>query len=212
MARNGVSGDVKAVFTLCVVLMVAAAVADSGALGWLVAPIVILGFSFCAARVPLRYSLYALMFAAFTLDNPIDRFAGGLYESPLYKVGAALFDHLNNLTGIKALFLSGSDIILLILAVVGFARQSSGSRVDAAERCPTPRLQVRLALIALAGAAYVFVWGMLRGGEFSWSLWQLQRVVYSNLSVDKPGQHMRQVITAGSKEFGTSSARLCLSA
>src|SRR6187399_3102636 len=159
MARSRVSGDVKAVFALCLGLMVVAAVSDSGALGWLVAPIAIVGFSFCAARTPLRYSLYALMCSAFLLDNPSDRFAGGLYVSPLYKVGAAMFDHLNNLTGIKALFFSGSDIILLILGIIGIARQSSGSRVDAADRHPTPRQQVRLAQIALVGAGYVWLWG-----------------------------------------------------
>jgi hypothetical protein len=178
MAQNGLSGDVKAVFALSVALMILAALLDSGAVGWIVAPIVLLGFTFCAVRVPLRYSLYALMVMAFTLDNPVDRFAGGLYVSPLYKVGAAMFDHLNNLTGIKALFFSGSDIILLILGIIGIARQSSGSRVDAADRHPTPRQHVRLAQIALVGAGYVWLWGMLRGGEFSWSLWQLQRVVY----------------------------------
>ena len=178
MAQSGVSGDVKAVFTLCVALMGLASVLDSGALGWLVAPVAIVGFTFCAARTPLRYSLYALMFAAFTLDTPADQFAGGLYQSPLYKVGAALFDHLNNLTGIKALFFSGADIMLGVLGIIGIMRQSSGSRVDAADRCPTPRQHVRLAQVALLGAGYVFVWGMFRGGEFNWALWQLNRVLY----------------------------------
>jgi len=178
MAQPALTGDVKAVFALSMALMALAALLDNGPLGWVIGIIVLVCLLFCIARAPLRYPLYVLMFLALTLDNPADRFAAGTYESPFYKVGAVLFDHLNNLTGIKPLFFSGSDIILVALGIVGMMRESQRSRIDSAERAATPRIQVRLAQLALAGAGYVWISGMVRGGEFSWSLWQLQRVVY----------------------------------
>lgn len=178
MAAPALGADVKAVFGLSMALMMAASVADSGALGYAVAPIVLGGIIYCAARAPLRHSLMALMFCAFLLDNPNDRFAGGDYKSPLFGMGAALFDHLNNLTGFKPLFFSGSDIVIGVLAVVGLMRESSGSRIDRQDRAATPRQLVKLARVSLLGAGYVWIAGMVRGGEFSWSLWQLQKVVY----------------------------------
>jgi hypothetical protein len=178
MAEARLGGDVKAVFAVSASLMVVAALIDSGAVAWLLAPIILAGLVFCAVRAPLRHSLMTLMFFGLTLDNPVDRFAGGLYLSPFFKIGAALFDHLNNLTGIKAMFFSGSDIILAVLGVVGIMRESSRSRIDSQDRASTPRPLVRLARLSLIGAGYVWVAGMVRGGEFSWSLWQLQRVVY----------------------------------
>ena len=173
-----VGADVKAIFWVSVTLAVTASVIDNGPLGWVLGPIALLGAMFCAARAPLRYSLMGLMFCSFMLDNPNDQLANGFYHSPLFKVGAVMMDHLTNLTGIKPLFFSGSDLIIGVMTVVGLSRAAARSPVDRAGRTPTPRPQVRLAQLALAGAAYVWIAGMVRGGEFSWSLWQLHKVIY----------------------------------
>lgn len=178
MADSNLGADVKAVFGVSMLLAAIASAVDNAALGWLLGPIALLGTIYCAARAPLRHSLMALMFLNFTLDNPNDQFAAGYYHSPFYKIGAAVGDHLNNLTGIKPLFFSAADLIIGVMAVVGIVRERTGSRVDRQGRVPTPRPLVRLAQLALAGAGYVWISGMIRGGEFSWSLWQLQRVVY----------------------------------
>jgi hypothetical protein len=178
MAESRVGGDVKAVFVGCALLMVALALVDNGALAWLLFPVILAGLVFCMARAPLRHSLMTLMFLAFTIDYQTEAFGGGEFRTPFFNVGNALFEHLNVLTGVKALFFSGSDIILLTLGIVAFMRERSGSTIDRADRVPTPRIQVRLAWVALLGAGYVWIAGMLRGGDFNMSLWQLQRVIY----------------------------------
>jgi hypothetical protein len=175
MAQSGVGGDVKAVFGLSLLLMVSAALIDSGAIAWLLAPVIFLCLVFCMMRAPLRYSLMTLMFFAFTIDYMTEQFA---IRTPFYNIGNVFFEHLNVITGIKPLFFSGSDIVLATLGLVSFMRSRSGSPIDRAGRVPTPKIQMRLALLALGGAGYVWLAGMLRGGDFNMSLWQLQRVVY----------------------------------
>jgi hypothetical protein len=178
MADPKVGADVKAIFGLCLALMGLASALDSGALGWVVSPIVILGLIYCVARAPLRHSYLALAFAAVTLDTPFDKFASGNYESPFIRIGAVLFEKLNNTTGISPLVTSGADIILLTMGITAYVREKSRSPIDRLGRVPTPRPLVRLAQIALLGAGFVWLMGMVRGGTFSWSLWQVQRVVY----------------------------------
>jgi hypothetical protein len=175
---DAVGSDVKAIFWVSVGLAVTASAVDNGALAWVLGPVALLGVLFCAARAPLRYSLMGLMFSSFMLDNPNDQLANGYYHSPLFGIGAAMMDHLNNLTGIKPLFFSASDLVIAVMIVVGLSRESARSPIDRAGRTPTPRPQVRLAQLALGGAGYVWIAGMVRGGEFSWSLWQLHKVIY----------------------------------
>jgi len=46
------------------------------------------------------------------------------------------------------------------------------------DHVPTPYPLLRLAQLSFAGTAYVFIVGMLRGGDFSKSLWQIDKVIY----------------------------------
>jgi hypothetical protein len=45
-------------------------------------------------------------------------------------------------------------------------------------RVATPKPLVRLAYLSLAGVAYVWFAGLIRGGDFRMSLWQVEKVVY----------------------------------
>jgi hypothetical protein len=177
MAESEVGADVKAAFGVTFLVMLAASIIDSGPLGYMVAPIGLLGLGYCAARAPLRYSLMALTFSALAFDYPTEAFAGGV-KTPVFNIGAVLFEHLNIVTGIKPLFFSGQDILLMIFGIVAVTREKSGSRVDRAGRMATPRPLVRLAGVSLLGALYVWFSGLVRGGDFGMSLWQVQKVVY----------------------------------
>jgi hypothetical protein len=178
MAEARLGADVKAVFGVCAALSILASALESGPLGYLVSPIVLAGLIFCAARAPLRHSLLTLTFCAFTIDYQTESYAGGMFKTPLYGLGTVLFEHLNIATGIKPLFMSGMDIVLGVLGVVAYLRESSKAPIDRAGRVPTPKPLVTLAKIALGGAMYVWIGGLVRGGDFSMSLWQLQKVVY----------------------------------
>ena len=129
-------------------------------------------------QVPVRMSLLGLMFCAFTLENPSEIPSVNRWKSPLYPVGEFLLCHLNTATGIKALFFSGMDIFIVTLLLISLQRHKSGSKIDTAGRVPTPKPLMQLAQLSLLGTAFVEVVGMVRGGEFSMSLWQLDRVMY----------------------------------
>jgi hypothetical protein len=176
MAEARVGGDVKAAFAFGMLLIVVAALVDVGAVGWLVAPIVIGSLGYAIARAPLRPSMLVLMFCAMTLENPSESPAQGLWHSPFYSVGALLLTHLNNMTGVRPLVFSGIDIFFVILIFTAVSRKLSRSKIDRGP--PTPRPMIRLALLSLGGAAFAWMLGMLQGGEMRWALWQLEKVVY----------------------------------
>ena len=163
---------------MALALIVVAALIDSEALAWLLFPGILLLLIYAAWRAPLRDSLTMLALCAFTLDYPGETMANGLYKSPLYYVGYVMLAHLNNLTGIKALSFSGTDIILVILICVARIRESSGSTLDRAGRIQTPKPMVQLAKLSLGGAGFVWAVGVVTGGDFGKSLWQVEKVVY----------------------------------
>ena len=178
MATSQIGGDSKALFAAVLGLIGLGVLADSEALAWIIGPVVLVMIIVLMIKVPLRASLMTLMFFALVLENPAESFASGAWQTPFHVVGGLLLNHLNTTTGVRALFMSGMDILLVTLLLVGFSRERSGSRIDRAGRVATPKPLVRLAAISLCGTGYVFVNGMLRGGEMSFALWQMDRVVY----------------------------------
>ena len=171
-------GGSKALFATVIGLVLLGVLLDSEAIGWVIGIVVLLLSLVLMSRVPLRTSLLTLMFFALTLENPAEQFASDMYHTPFKTVGALLLNHLNTTTGVRPLFMSGMDILLGALILIGWSRERSGSKIDRAGRVPTPKPLVRLALISLGGTAFVMVNGMLHGGDFGWALWQVDRVVY----------------------------------
>jgi hypothetical protein len=173
-----VGGGGRTVFGAAIALTGLALLIDSEALGWIIAPLVIALVIIAMTKVPLRTSLFTLMFCVLTMENPADVPAQGRYRSPLFMVGALLLNHMNISTGVKSLFMSGMDILLAALLVITFQRESSRAKIDRVGRVPTPRPLVRLAFVSLAGTVFVFLSGMVRGGDMGMTLWQMDRVVY----------------------------------
>jgi hypothetical protein len=178
MKESRVGGDVKAAFAVAMVLTIGATLIGNGAIGWMVAPFALLLFCYCMAMAPLRVSMMVLMFFGLTLENPSEMPAQGLWKSPLWDLGALMNLHLKKVIG-GGLFFSGMDIMLGFLGLVALARKFTGSRIDRAGAHATPRPLIRLAQLSLAGAAFAWVVGQVRGGaDGSMALWQLDRVVY----------------------------------
>jgi len=178
MASKGVGNAGLVPFGAAVALIVLASIIDTEAVGWLVAPFVLLLLIVAMVRVPLRVSLLTLMFCALVLENPAEGFANGRYESPTHTIGALLQNHMNTVTGVKILFMSGMDIMLVTLVLIALSRESSGSKIDRAGRVPTPRPLVQLAFVSFAGTVFTFLSGVVRGGDVGIMLWQMDRVVY----------------------------------
>jgi hypothetical protein len=178
MAEAKVGVDVKGAFAAAILLVLVAVVVGEEMLTMLIAPVVFLLTFFMMARVPLRHSLMGLMFLALTLENPDEVPAAGYWRSPFFKVGAIVLTHLNKTIDMKALAFSGMDVLLVALLIVALMRRVSGSKIDRAGRIETPQPLTRLAFLSLGGTLFVFLGGMVRGGDFSAALWQINRVIY----------------------------------
>ena len=178
MADAPLGSDVKAAFGAAVALTLVALMIDNGAIGWLVALIVIPLLFYAMAKAPLRSSLLVLMFCALTLENPSEMPADGQWRSPFYMLGSLMLTHLKQTVG-GGLFFSGMDMMLAWLGFVYFLRRSNPMSPDRVGNRPTPRPMVKLAQLALAGMAFVWVIGKIRGGaDNSMAMWQLDRVMY----------------------------------
>jgi hypothetical protein len=162
---------VLAASTLCV----AGLAASIEPLAWLAAPVLIIGAAFGICTLPLRYPTLALTFLALTLESPSDAPSAGAWSSPLATVGAVFLAHLNLSFPYKWLVFSGLDIALASLFTVALARHWGGAR----QRVAHARPMVWAVGLAMLGAAWMWVWGVVRGdADVASSLWQLQRVVY----------------------------------
>lgn len=178
MAESKVPGDVVAIFGLAMFLIVGAALIDNGTLGWIVALPALGMLIYCMARAPLRNSLFILMFCAITLENPNESPHYNQWASPLHSVGALLLMHLNNSLGPRWMSFSGIDIMLVTLTLVALYRTYVGPNPDRVGRLATPKPLVQLGFLSLGGTAYVLTSGLLRGGNSSFALWQMDRVMY----------------------------------
>ena len=161
------------------VVTVAVVFVTDGNVGAAIAPLAVGLVGLAIARLPLRHSLVALAFIALTLENPSESPAANLWQSPLYSVGTALLKHLNATIPIKALFLSGVDVLLLSCATVWIVRRIKASPIDARDQLPTAPPLRTAALACIGMILLVWAWGLLHSGaEFRFSLWQVSRVIY----------------------------------
>jgi hypothetical protein len=178
MAKSEVGGDALGALGLAGLLIIGGTLADDATVGLLLCPIVYLLLVFVMARVPLRLSAMGLMASALLLQDASDHCAAE-FEPPFAGLGAILFSHLNTLgrnLGFSWASFSGMDLLIIALGVIAAMRR--GSSADRLGFIQAPRPLVRLAHLALLSTAWVWVFGMARGGDFGKSLWQLNRVMY----------------------------------
>jgi O-antigen ligase len=168
------------VFAAVLVLMtLGIVIGTDGNIGIAVLPLLLYLFIYFLCKIPLRYTSLGLLFLGLTLENPADVPACGQWKSPLYKVGALMLCHINVTIPIKALFFSGVDLVLIFLFGLAFWRRANKSRIDRIGFVPAAAPMGTFAGVCIAGAMFMWMWGMARGGaDFASSLWQVQRVVY----------------------------------
>jgi hypothetical protein len=170
-----VDGSAKAALTLAIVLTSVALILANGMVAWVVGLLVVLLIFFALSRVRLLYGLLAIMFVSLTIENPSEAPAAGYWQSPLFPLGVLLMVHLNKPTGLSFLSVSGMDLFLIFLMIRTWMR---GKGAVDGMRVTVPRPLIKLAHLTLAGAAFIWARGMLGGGDFQKSLWQLERVTY----------------------------------
>ena len=154
-------------------------IGGNGDLGLTLTPLALTLVLVLAVRAPLRHSLLILGVLCLTLENPTEIPAAGLWRSPLYVVGALLLAHLNLTLPYKALFFSGLDMALLLLAGTWVVRRMMDSPVDTRGNVPPAPPLRDAALLCIVAIFFIWGHGLLReGADFRFSLWQVFRVIY----------------------------------
>lgn len=176
----GIGPDVYAVLAAIATLTIIGSAIGDATLAALLAPIGFAMVVYCMTRVPLRVSLMALIFLSFTLENPGD--AENQWDGPFAGIGAMMLSHLNTVDrtlGFTSwMSFSGMDLCIATLMIIAVMRRKNGSSLERVDHVPTPRALVKMAFVTYAGIAVTELSGMMRGGQFSMSLWQIDRVVY----------------------------------
>jgi len=124
--------------------------------------------------VPLRKTLFFLLFLALALDKPGD--AAGLWQSPVAPLGRLLSENLDKTTG-----LPGLKISLLVL-LVGYLLIVRAHRVVVAnmrdhEGLTIPSTLSRGLLLSLMTVVLTVVYGIVRGGDVQMIKIQLQTFI-----------------------------------
>jgi hypothetical protein len=147
----------------------------------MLAAVLVLGVLVLAWFVPLRWSLLTLLFLGLTLEAPYESFAGYLFRTPWHLAGTALLGNLNLVTHVAALKFTGFDVLMIYLLIVHAVRRARGSTIDGPGFVPLPRPLLLGALVTACSILLFWAWGLSRGGNFSNSLWQLQKPLYGPL-------------------------------
>lgn len=182
MAQPKMRADVRIALIVAGLLIGLGLVVGNDMLAVVLTPVVFLILAYVMFQIPIRHSMMALMFLALALPFPADC-TPSEWRAPFHMLGAILLTHLNTLIrntvpGLSFCSFSLMDLSLATLGVVALVRRMSGSKIDRAGRIATPKPLVRLAYVSLGGTLYVWISGMLRGGDFGMSLWQLDKVMY----------------------------------
>jgi hypothetical protein len=146
----------------------------------LIVPVVFVLVCYAMTRIPVRDSISGLMFLALVLQDPSDSIPVK-FEAPFAGSGAALLSHLNAAArdlGISWAVFSLMDLFLVVLLFIALSRRARGATMDLHESVPIPRPMIQLMYLSFAGTAWVWTWGIVTGGDFGKSLWQLNRVMY----------------------------------
>lgn len=121
---------------------------------------------------PLKWPLLGLLLAAVVCDDPTDRPYVGLWRSPTFALGKALYTNVAWLTGF--------EICVLGLFALMFARRLLLNRRRALD--PVQGQPPKLLRLALLGSAVAVLWlivfGVARGGVFREALWQFRALLF----------------------------------
>jgi len=176
-------GDAKGALIAAAIVAIIATLINNVMVVLLVTPVVLSLVIFAMSRIPLRQSMCGLMLMALTFPNPNEGFPwGDNWTAPFEKFGCVMLAHINTVDrSIGALSwcsFSGLDILLAALGFIVYQRRGTRSRIDTDPGNPTPPPMNRLARISLLATLFVELTGMVRGGDFRMSLWQINSVMY----------------------------------
>jgi len=147
-----------------------------------VAPLIplaaVAGLAFVLAA-PTSWTAGGLLGIALLVDNPGERPADGLWQSPLYLPGELLYLNLHKHTGIGALRFSALELLIMLLMAVVVARKLKGDPIDDPQRLGALPNPMKLAFLSMFGAIVALMaWGVVGGGSFQNALWQVRQLAW----------------------------------
>jgi O-antigen ligase len=179
MRKSAIPGKARTALGTTGILITLAELIGDGTLGLVVGFISFGLVVYAMARIPMRYSMMGLAFLATVLPNPGE--GQPTHWAPPFSVtGQALLNHLNTLDreGILGVVpVSTLELLLFVLFLILLVRKGTKSTLDR-DVIPTPRPLIRLAQLALAGSCFTWFHGLLFGGDFGKSLWQVSAVIF----------------------------------
>ncbi len=141
----------------------------------LVLPLLLFAAVWSAWR-SFRTGVGAVLFLALLADNPQSRPMEGQWESPLYPAGELLYTNLHLLIGIEAFRFSLLEVLVLGFVLIALMKRSAGGGAGTLSKGGKT-------LAAALGIAFIAVivlegWGLVRGGDFRQSLWQIRQILW----------------------------------
>lgn len=146
--------------------------ASGGSLLAALIPILLVLGAVALVRVPLHRLALGLLFAALVLDDPRGNPAENLWDNPLAPLSVALFDNLNNVTGIDPLRFALVEVVVSAALIAAIVRTAGERR---------PRIPRPLAVATTAATLCIVAleaWGLAQGGDFRSSLWQIRQLFW----------------------------------
>src|SRR5687767_4033721 len=128
------------------------------------------------AKVPVRYPVLTLLAILLIVDCAVENPYSGLWQSPLSFVGRLFFINLNVVTGVPGLGFTLIDLGVFGLIILYVYRQAAGLKTDS-RMTPLPRPLVMALLLVLVTIGWMYVWGLVRGGDPRPAKWQLQKLL-----------------------------------
>jgi hypothetical protein len=141
------------------------------------APVAMTAVVYLFCLVPVRYPLFGLLFAALVSEITPRMAVNNFWRSPLYGVNFFLSENLNKTVGVDALRFSGAELVFFVLVALALGRAFLGLSTND-RRAPTPRIVFVCSALALCSVVFLEFLGIIRGGDFRQSLWQMRELFW----------------------------------
>lgn len=145
------------------------------------APIVLVGFVLLLIQMPTRVHLLAhitLVAFADIVSQELPPGMIGRFTGPINPLYLFFFENLNNVVGVAALRFSGTDVLYVVVLLIFGMRFLTGSRIDRNDRVPVADAFMLLLALAFVAVLAMEVRGLISGGDFKQSLWQIRMLFW----------------------------------
>ncbi|MCC6811045.1 MAG: hypothetical protein IT381_26685 [Deltaproteobacteria bacterium] len=174
--RTGGLGGYLAGILILVPLSALALIMGEGEFAVALSPLIIAILGFAVIRLPLRVTITALVFVCIVVDNPMEKPANGLWQSPLYPIGKLIFVNLSKLSGIGALGFCLLDAAIVLFLLLSWFRKTTRDPSEKGAIAPIKPL-TQLLVASFLMVCFLEAYGISRGGNFKNSLWQIRSLL-----------------------------------